>query len=1041
LAAGAGIFWRILPDVRLRERPRFLFFGILFFLLTAAETVGLAGADALFLARVGIGDLPLALVLASLAAMVLSLVYAAAVGTFRNDGLFVVLLLVAMGGLLVAGAGVVLGQTWAFFGLIGLFYVNRAVFLNHYWTFAGDYFDTISSKRLFALLAVGASAGGMVGGAAAAGLTFLAGPEWLIVGWVVLLAAAAALVLSQRGRLRRWIPLEAMEADDTSVEGMRGADRYLRRSSLGRWLVASAVGMVVALYVAQYAYLAIFAEAFPDAAELAFFFGVYLAVANLIEMGVETGVSRWLIPRFGVPTANLLHPVVTLVSFLGLAASQSVPMAVLARTNRELLENALANPVRNLTYNALPHRYRGRVRAFLEGIVLNGGMATAGVFLVVVAPRVSVAALCVLGAFASLLYLLANLRVRQEYVRTLVDEIGSGHFDVRDLEGEIGRGEVEVLARFWSSLLADTRQPPVRLLTRMAGVLARHGLVEPLMDALGHTHARIRLAALEALVGISAPNLEEVLAVALDDAEPAIQRAALACLRRDEKLAREPELVDRLRACLLSTDPEVQVGAAALLGSEGLSTLDIALRGDDPEITAACLLALPDTALHRVVERVEDPVPQVRAAALDRLARAGPGPGLAGQAILSSLRHADARVRAAAVRLLAVLPDPEIGELLGERLGDASREVRRLAVSRLVDLGERGFGAATASLDSHRTAEAEAAMDVLAAIGSPEAFEALRQAFRERARSLWRVLFALELIRPDGPVAMRFLRVAHEDAFAHNGRVAFAILARIEDPAAVRALQKSLRFGSSRERADALEVLSHLGDREGARLLVDILESAPTREKSSYAASVVRAARSLDEVVSEAPGLGRFAQMASLACADPGTDPVTSERPMERLLLLRTVPLFSQMSLEQLEAIDELMREVQYLDGEVICREGEAGDELFVLLDGEVRFYKQAGEPEQIHLSTMAAGSYFGEMAILSDEPRSATAVVSKPARLLSLRGEPLKELILDMPEISFEIFRVLTARVKAAEGRLHAPAAGSETAPTGAGPRSGGGS
>jgi CRP-like cAMP-binding protein len=80
-------------------------------------------------------------------------------------------------------------------------------------------------------------------------------------------------------------------------------------------------------------------------------------------------------------------------------------------------------------------------------------------------------------------------------------------------------------------------------------------------------------------------------------------------------------------------------------------------------------------------------------------------------------------------------------------------------------------------------------------------------------------------------------------------------------------------------------------------------------------------------------------------------------------------------------------------------------------------------------------------MAILSDEPRSATAVVSKPARLLSLRGEPLKELILDMPEISFEIFRVLTARVKAAEGRLHAPAAGSETAPTGAGPRSGGGS
>jgi CRP-like cAMP-binding protein len=58
-------------------------------------------------------------------------------------------------------------------------------------------------------------------------------------------------------------------------------------------------------------------------------------------------------------------------------------------------------------------------------------------------------------------------------------------------------------------------------------------------------------------------------------------------------------------------------------------------------------------------------------------------------------------------------------------------------------------------------------------------------------------------------------------------------------------------------------------------------------------------------------------------------------------------------------------------------------------------------------------------MAILDDEPRSATVVADGRTRLLSLGGRSLKELIHQMPEIAFEIFRVLTARVRTAEKRL----------------------
>jgi ATP/ADP translocase len=328
------VVFRLIPGVRRDERPRFVFFLALFFLLTAAETVGLAGSESLFLANLGAARLPPVFVAASLVAVLGSLAYAAVVDVLRNDRLFVILLLVAAALLAVVGSAAALGSPWAFALLVCLFWMTRTVFVVHYWTFAGDHFDTLSSKRLFPLFAVGSSAGGVLGGLVATLVARVGPAEWLLAVWPTLLVAAAALLLANARRLLRWIPLEAMEADDTSVERLRGGQQYLRRTSLGRWLIASSLGMVVALFIAQYAYSEIFVRAYPDADELAGLFGLFLAAANVVEIAVETAVSRWLIPRLGVPTANLLHPILTLVSFLALAAFPRVPMAVAMRLTR-----------------------------------------------------------------------------------------------------------------------------------------------------------------------------------------------------------------------------------------------------------------------------------------------------------------------------------------------------------------------------------------------------------------------------------------------------------------------------------------------------------------------------------------------------------------------------------------------------------------------------------------------------------------------------------------------------------------------------------
>ncbi len=89
-----------------------------------------------------------------------------------------------------------------------------------------------------------------------------------------------------------------------------------------------------------------------------------------------------------------------------------------------------------------------------------------------------------------------------------------------------------------------------------------------------------------------------------------------------------------------------------------------------------------------------------------------------------------------------------------------------------------------------------------------------------------------------------------------------------------------------------------------------------------------------------------------------------------------------------------------------------------MLIDGEVDVYKSYGTEQAVRLATQSPVTCFGEMAVLCDEPRSATVVASEDARLLTLDGARVKELIYEMPEICFDFFRVLTERLHTANQR-----------------------
>jgi hypothetical protein len=321
-----------------------------------------------------------------------------------------------------------------------------------------------------------------------------------------------------------------------------------------------------------------------------------------------------------------------------------------------------------------------------------------------------------------------------------------------------------------------------------------------------------------------------------------------------------------------------------------------------------------------------------------------------------------------------------------------------------------------------------ASLEVVARVDAPSRRELLRRELLHRVRLMWASELALPELPQDAGIAARVLRLAFADEAARHRRLAFRILGLDGNPRAIRNVYRALRFGARRARADALEVLSNLGDREAARLLVLRFEGELDEEHRQAARSLVPVPAGRAALLREARHAESLWVRAAAAALDPSLGHnAVGIATMERLLALKKVPLFESLTLDQLDAVARLAEERDFRPGELIVREGDAGGELFLLLEGAVDVYQGREGGAREKLRSIDAVDYFGEMAVLDDQPRSATVVAREPSRLLALAGTSLKELILQMPDISFEILRVLSARVRSAERRASSEGPASE--------------
>ncbi len=133
---------------------------------------------------------------------------------------------------------------------------------------------------------------------------------------------------------------------------------------------------------------------------------------------------------------------------------------------------------------------------------------------------------------------------------------------------------------------------------------------------------------------------------------------------------------------------------------------------------------------------------------------------------------------------------------------------------------------------------------------------------------------------------------------------------------------------------------------------------------------------------------------------------------------IRQLHLFAGVDRQDLDWLFSMAQPVEIAAGQVLMKEGDPGGSLYLVLDGEFEFTKRSGNQEVV-LAVRGAGEVIGEMSLLDQSPRSATARATRDSRLLMIKHDAFQELLSKSPSATLAILQTVTSRLRNTEVML----------------------
>jgi CRP-like cAMP-binding protein len=140
---------------------------------------------------------------------------------------------------------------------------------------------------------------------------------------------------------------------------------------------------------------------------------------------------------------------------------------------------------------------------------------------------------------------------------------------------------------------------------------------------------------------------------------------------------------------------------------------------------------------------------------------------------------------------------------------------------------------------------------------------------------------------------------------------------------------------------------------------------------------------------------------------------------MDKLSLLQSVPIFSDLSPSDLNKIAERMIQRTYVKGQMILLEDDLGQTFFVIAGGSVKITRLSDDGREVILAMLGESDFFGEMSLLDGAGRSANVVALEASEVLTLSRNNFLEILQDYPKISISLLDELTQRIRKSDQQI----------------------
>ena len=1001
------------------------------------NVMAMAIANSLFVSQVGAGQLPIAFILIGLCSLPIYGLFSQIADRYTRPQMFRYVLLGSMILMPALRQLIDLDLTWVYYVLlIAIFF--QWDFNNNllYPGLLTDYFTTIEYKRYAPYIGIAQAVGTLVGGGVTIALSHYFPSRELLWSLPLFMAIAFGQLVYLESSQRR---LQTSPESNLGIkESLKILPGLSKRYPLILFLATSTFLLVIIYISSEFLWFNIYGQQF-DESQLTRFLGLMRMIISLVQVVFLYGITRPLLKWVGVARLNALYPVTTLISLGGLLFNMNLPAAIGLHINGDALYKSINLPVHQLNYNGIPHQYVGRIRALSDGLIYSLGLTLAGVVLWVCHLYLSLAQITWLAIALTVLLLLVRVPMGKFYAQSLEEMIRSDTINLEDFveQTQLPPESSKVIRELITDGDRYTQIKGLELATRLGNPSQFFDEIKALLPDADNS---IRQEILKLFNHSDEATLEQF-ADLLDTSNPMVKATALSVLIINQydfessKLDLIAENNEEVKALFL---------VAAFQTTKSELDLNIAEQFWQLKLTDNTIKAIASVVRYsqnpEFVTLIEYLLPQANSEAkqeaLEALASlASPHDLNLAKIAADEIKDDNPAVRVSAFKLLEITHCPQMLDRVASGLDDPHTQVRQQVANTLSAYGKSGLAVAREHLASDRPNVVNTAIAAIAKVRSKQANEILFKHLTPEYQH-----FALtrkwQQNIPQQDPSWRPLAVAIEDYQQRLLQKVLYILSCLGYSRTVNLVQRILATGDRRELANAVEVLASIEHRRFVQPLMPLLEQAVSEPSQSKIEAtpgwlenkgykiLLAALASRDRWIKTGASVA-LAVVPTALLKDPDpivqsvareilpnqlTCPVSSS--MNRLLLLRNLPLFKNLSLDELFGIDRALEQRRVLAGETIYTEGSWGWHLYIIAEGKIQIVKEL-DGERQEIKRLSTGEYFGEIALFDEAPRWDGAIALEDSVLLCLEKKRFISLISQRPHIILEICRFLSKRLR----------------------------